>query len=133
MPESALGRGLEALIQDSQEEEEKNASKKNETKKKTTSKKKESKKKSTQKKTSKKDNNKLTPQFTLDVDKIDEIKEEVRENPRISLWSLKSAAVFKYMKKTIPEFSISNEASLILDEAIAKKYPEIWELFDDLE
>jgi hypothetical protein len=69
----------------------------------------------------------------LDVDKIDEIKEEVRENPRISLWSLKSAAVFKYMKKTIPEFSISNEASLILDEAIAKKYPEIWELFDDLE
>ncbi|MBE6488746.1 MAG: hypothetical protein E7Z86_08530 [Methanosphaera stadtmanae] len=133
MPESALGRGLEALIQDSQEEEEKKASKKNETKKKTTSKKKESKKKSTQKKTSKKDNNKLTPQFTLDVDKIDEIKEEVRENPRISLWSLKSAAVFKYMKKTIPEFSISNEASLILDEAIAKKYPEIWELFDDLE
>lgn len=137
MPESALGRGLEALIQDSQEDEEKKSSKKNETKKKTTSKKKEpkkeSKKKITQKKTTKKDENKLTPQFTLDVDKINEIKEEVRENPRISLWSLKSAAVFKYMKKTIPEFSISNEASLILDEAIAKKYPEIWELFDDME
>ncbi len=137
MPESALGRGLEALIQDSQEDEEKKSSKKNETKKKTTSKKKEpkkeSKKKTTQKKTTKKDENKLTPQFTLDVDKINEIKEEVRENPRISLWSLKSAAVFKYMKKTIPEFSISNEASLILDEAIAKKYPEIWELFDDME
>ena len=122
MPESALGRGLEALIQDSQEEEKK-SSKKKETKKKTTSKKKEpkkeSKKKTTQKKNTKKDDNKL--------------KEEVKENPRISLWSVKSAAVFKYMKKTIPEFSISNEASIILDEAIAKKYPEIWELFDDME
>lgn len=135
MPDSALGRGLEALIPDSKtDEEEKKTTKKKNTDKKTTkkSKKNESKKNTAQEKTVNKED-KPTPQFTLDSDKIDEIKEEVKDNPRISLWSVKSAAVFKYLKKTIPEFSISNEASVILDEAIAKKYPEIWELFDDIE
>lgn len=69
----------------------------------------------------------------LNEDKIEEIKEDVLKNPRISLWSVKSAATFKYLKKTIPEFSISKEASILLEDAISSKYPEIWELFEDME
>lgn len=59
------------------------------------------------------------------------IFKEVEKNPRITLWSQKSSAVLRYLKKTQPEFSISKEASILIDEAVKSKYPEIWELFDD--
>lgn len=63
---------------------------------------------------------------------IDEVIETVENNPRITLWSARSAAVLRYLRKTEPEFSISNEASNLIDEAIAEKYPEIWTLFNHL-
>jgi hypothetical protein len=31
-----------------------------------------------------------------------------------------------YLKKTIPEFSISEEARVILEEGLEKKYPELF-------
>ncbi len=63
---------------------------------------------------------------------IDEVIETVENNPRITLWSARSAAVLRFLRKTEPEFSISNEASNLIDEAIAEKYPEIWTLFNHL-
>ena len=62
---------------------------------------------------------------------VAEVKEIVDKNPRITLWSSMSSAVFRYLRKTEPEFSISKEASILIDEAVSKKYPEIWALFDD--
>ena len=62
---------------------------------------------------------------------IDEVIETVENNPRITLWSARSAAVLRYLRKTEPEFSISKEASILIDEAVSKKYPEIWKLFED--
>ena len=62
---------------------------------------------------------------------VAEVKAIVDKNPRITLWSSRSSAVFRYLRKTEPEFSISKEASLLIEEAVAKKYPEIWALFDD--
>ena len=73
-----------------------------------------------------------TPQkIQVDVAHVEEVKEIVNKNPRITLWSARSSAVFRYLRKTEPEFSISKEASTLIDEAVSKKYPEIWELFDD--
>lgn len=115
MADNALGKGLDALIKKSS----KSKPKKTETKDKTV---KEVKTKKTSKKAS----------LNLNDEKIEQIKEEISKNPRISLWSAKSAACLRYLKKTTPEFSISNEASLILEEAIKNKYPDIWELFEDL-
>ena len=63
---------------------------------------------------------------------VDEVREIVEKNPRITLWSSKSSAVFRYLRKTEPEFSISKEASVLIEEAVSKKYPEIWALFEDL-
>ena len=63
---------------------------------------------------------------------VDEVIETVENNPRITLWSARSAAVLRYLRKTEPEFSISNEASKLIDAAIAEKYPEIWTLFNHL-
>ncbi len=64
---------------------------------------------------------------------IEEINQKVKKNPRITLWSPRSAAVLRYLRKTSPEFSISKEASLLIDNAIKFKYSEIWNLFDDLD
>ncbi|MGN1363569.1 MAG: AAA family ATPase [Methanobrevibacter sp.] len=63
---------------------------------------------------------------------VNEVLEIVKKNPRITLWSVRSSAVFRYLRKTKPEFSISKEASSLIDEAVSKKYPEIWELFKDI-
>ena len=73
-----------------------------------------------------------TPQeIKIQEEHVAEVKEIVDKNPRITLWSSRSSAVFRYLRKTEPEFSISKEASILIDEAVAKKYPEIWALFDD--
>ena len=72
---------------------------------------------------------------TQDVKKqenVAEVLDIVDKNPRITLWSSRSAAVFRYLRKTEPEFSISREASILIDEAVSKKYPEIWKLFENL-
>ncbi len=44
----------------------------------------------------------------------------------IAIWSPKISAVMWYLKKTIPEFSISEEARVILEEGLEKKYPELF-------
>lgn len=74
----------------------------------------------------------ITP-TTHPEDKVREVLEDVKKNPRITLWSARSAAVLRYLKKTKPEFSISREASLLIEEAVKNKYPEIWDLFSELE
>ncbi|MGB8233984.1 MAG: AAA family ATPase, partial [Methanobacterium sp.] len=72
-------------------------------------------------------------QNTVDQTLVENVILEVRKNPRISLWSAKSAAVLRLLKKTKPEFSISKEASALIEEAVKDKYPELWEEFEDRE
>jgi hypothetical protein len=127
--ESALGRGLDALIR-------KEKPKKTETPdvKKTNSEKK------TSKKTRAKSSSKIksssierkSRKTREDPNKIivDGVILEVRKNPRISLWSARSAAVLRFLKNTKPAFSISKEASALIEEAVQQKYPEIWEMFE---
>lgn len=69
--------------------------------------------------------------FELNEEAIDGVLAEIKKNPRISLWSAKSAAVLRYLRKTEPEFSISSEASILIEKAVKEKYPEIWELFEE--
>jgi hypothetical protein len=64
---------------------------------------------------------------------VKEVLDIIEKNPRITLWSSKSAAVLRYLRKTEPEFSISKEASKLIDEAISKKYPDIWKLFENMD
>mgnify|MGYP003298354371 CR=1 FL=1 len=51
----------------------------------------------------------------VDSAHVKEVKEIVNKNPRITLWSARSSAVFRYLRKTEPEFSISKEASTLID------------------
>lgn len=68
--------------------------------------------------------------FSVDSQLLEEVMAEVAKNPRISLWSAKSAAVLRYLRKTKPAFSISKEASALIEEAVKDKYPDLWELFE---
>jgi hypothetical protein len=70
-------------------------------------------------------------EIQIQEEHLEEVKKIVNKNPRITLWSSRSSAVLRYLRKTEPEFSISKEASILIDEAVSKKYPEIWALFDD--
>ena len=49
----------------------------------------------------------------------------------IAIWSPKISAIMWYLKKTTPEFSISDEARTILEEGLAKKYPELYHKVKD--
>lgn len=133
---NSLGKGLDSLIPDLYNEESGSVSLEellDEDESLKTEKKVETKK--TEKKTASKKTNdtKKETKKTKAVEKdenIDEVLEIVKKNPRITLWSARSAAVFRYLRKTEPEFSISNEASNLIDEAVKNKYPDIWKLFE---
>jgi hypothetical protein len=80
-----------------------------------------------------KDDEKLAADRALELNEeiIEGVLDEINKNPRISLWSAKSAAVLRFLKNTKPAFSISKEASVLIEEAVKQKYPEIWELFQE--
>ena len=77
---------------------------------------------------------KETPTSTIPITKDVFIRalEDGKKNPRVVVWSPKASVVLRVLRKTIPEFSISNEASELLEEAIKRKYPEIWEKVEAL-
>ncbi len=139
--ESALGKGLDALIRsdftDEKKKEQKSKILNNEPQRK-------GKVSVDLTKSNDGDNNKTLEQLenksedkdiksSLDQTMVENVILEVKKNPRISLWSAKSAAVLRLLKKTKPEFSISKEASALIEEAVKDKYPEIWEEFEDRE
>jgi hypothetical protein len=144
--ESALGKGLDALIRpEFIDEEKKSEARSNENLKSpgSTSKRQKlhntpskSRKKETKNKTSTQSEIKSTDmsnKTSVDDRLVENVILEVRKNPRISLWSAKSAAVLRLLKKTKPEFSISKEASALIEEAVKDKYPDLWEEFEDRE
>ena len=139
--ESALGKGLDALIRsdftDEKKKEQKSKILNNEPRRK-------GKVSVDLTKSNDGDNNKTLEHLenksedrdiksSLDQTMVENVILEVKKNPRISLWSAKSAAVLRLLKKTKPEFSISKEASALIEEAVKNKYPELWEEFEDRE
>jgi hypothetical protein len=144
--ESALGRGLDALIKPdfidekkptentNQETNSKNstsAPKKDYNNKFSKSKKNITKEKSTRQSEIESVDNEIKQ--PIDQTLVENVILEVRKNPRISLWSARSAAVLRLLKKTKPEFSISKEASILIEEAVKDKYPNLWDEFKERE
>jgi len=66
-------------------------------------------------------------EITYNLEVMREALSDAKKNPRISLWSPRSATVLRYLRKTKPEFSISEEAALLLEEAVMRKYPDLYE------
>ncbi|ALV62324.1 hypothetical protein ADU37_CDS06250 [Thermococcus sp. 2319x1] len=70
------------------------------------------------------------PKEEINGEALERSLQEALKNPRITLWSPEAAAVLRYLRKTIPEFSISDEASKLLEKAIREKYPGIWSVIE---
>jgi hypothetical protein len=128
--ENALGKGLDALIRTDYLDEEKSEPIKEE---KINESVKELGTSTENKKSSKEGDSGIieSKKWVADDKIVEDVLLEVHKNPRISLWSAKSAAVLRFLKKTKPEFSISNEASLLIEEAVKERHPEIWDLFQE--
>ncbi len=131
--ENALGKGLDALIRTDYLEEEKSEPIQEEKETKLNESVMEVETSTENKKSIKEVNSGVIESKKLVVDDkiVEDVLLEVHKNPRISLWSAKSAAVLRFLKKTKPEFSISNEASLLIEEAVKERHPEIWDLFNE--
>ncbi len=54
-----------------------------------------------------------------------------RERPRVSFWSPRVSAIMYYLKKTVPDFSKSEEVETLLEKALARKYPELFKLVSE--
>ena len=135
--ESALGRGLDALIRPEINEVD-NKFKKSElnrfnTKNSRKNKNESSKSTKKDKETINSTTNHSEKKSSVDNTLVENVILEVHKNPRISLWSAKSAAVLRLLKKTKPEFSISKEASALIEEAVKNKYPDLWDVFEEKE
>lgn len=139
--ESALGRGLDALIRPDFTDEDKNEKKSNQESNHNNSNSVrdiDKKNKFSKSKKNKTDNHseiesKNEIKHTIDQTLVENVILDVRKNPRITLWSAKSAAVLRLLKKTKPEFSISKEASYLIEEAVKDKYPDLWNEFKNRE
>ncbi len=139
--ESALGRGLDALIRPDDNDKEVNSAdvKAKEIKPKSSDKQSNRGKKVRKSSDKNKaelstiDSTKKKSSFSVEDTLVENVILEVRKNPRISLWSAKSAAVLRLLKKTKPEFSISKEASALIEDAVKDKYPDLWEVFEGRE
>lgn len=123
---NALGRGLDALIRPNIEE---SVKKKEKAEKK--SKPKDEPRETREENVQKAPETKTSNDSDFDENLVEAVMHEVAKNPRISLWSAKSAAVLRYLKNTKPAFSISKEASALIEEAVKDKYPELWKLFEE--
>jgi hypothetical protein len=51
-----------------------------------------------------------------------------KERPRVSFWSPRVSAIMYYLKKTVPDYSKSEEAETLIEEGLSKKYPDLFRL-----
>lgn len=63
----------------------------------------------------------------IDSQALDAAIAQGRKDPRISTYSPFVMSVLRYLRKTTPEFSMSEAASDLLENAIREKYPELSE------
>lgn len=70
------------------------------------------------------------PEIQIDDRVLNEAIKAAKSYSRITIWSPMCVAVFKYLKKTIPEFSMSRVAAELLEKAVKEKYPELWKIVE---
>jgi len=55
-----------------------------------------------------------------------EVLRTAKEEPRVSFVSPKVKAVLTYLRKTTPEFSVSKVTAAMVEEAVSKRWPDLW-------
>jgi hypothetical protein len=65
--------------------------------------------------------------MNVDAYTLDLAVSQACKDPRISAYSPLVMSVLRYLRKTTPEFSMSEVSSGLLEDAIREKYPELSE------
>lgn len=68
----------------------------------------------------------------VDATMMERVIKEAEGNPRVSVYSKRACAVFRYLHNTVPAFNISSEARDLLEKSIREKYPRLWERVKEL-
>lgn len=50
-----------------------------------------------------------------------------QEEPRVTFVSSKVKAILTYLRKTVPDISVSKIAAEIVENAVRQRYPELWQ------
>lgn len=61
----------------------------------------------------------------LPKEKLQESLREAEKQPRVTVWSPFAKAILVYLRKTTPEFSISEASRKILESGVKSEYPKI--------
>jgi hypothetical protein len=69
-----------------------------------------------------------TGAVTISQDAITKAVSDAKKSPRISTWSPVAVGTLKSLWMTKPQFSMSDEIRTLVEEGLAKKYPELVEL-----
>jgi hypothetical protein len=64
---------------------------------------------------------------TIRKDVIEKAISDAKRSPRISTWSPLAVGTLKSLWMTQPQFSMSDEIRTLIEEGLAKKYPELVE------
>jgi len=70
------------------------------------------------------------PQPTQPASDTEIWREAVRiaeEEPRVTFVSSRVKAILVYLRKTVPDVSVSRIISQIAEDAVKQKYPELWQ------
>jgi hypothetical protein len=68
-----------------------------------------------------------TDGVTIRKDIIEKAISDAKRSPRISTWSPLAVGTLKSLWMTQPQFSMSDEIRTLIEEGLAKKYPELVE------
>lgn len=55
-----------------------------------------------------------------------EVLRTAKEEPRVSFVSPKVKAVLMFLRKTTPEFNVSKVTAAMVEDAVSKRWPDLW-------
>jgi hypothetical protein len=65
-------------------------------------------------------------QTRIDPQILQQALDEADAKSKITIWNPEVSAVLRYMQLTTVRYSMSKEASTLLEKAVKKAYPDVW-------
>lgn len=67
-----------------------------------------------------------TTKDAIDQNALIKAIDEAKNKSKVTIWNPEVSAVLRYMQLTTVRYSMSKEASILLEKAVKKAYPDIW-------
>ena len=67
-----------------------------------------------------------TTKDAIDQNALIKAIDEAKSKSKVTIWNPEVSAVLRYMQLTTVRYSMSKEASILLEKAVKKTYPDVW-------